>query len=904
MAKIYIEGKPYQVKDKKNLLEACLSLGFDLPYFCWHPAMGSVGACRQCAVKKFKDENDKTGKIVMACMEPVEDGARISIKDPEAVHFRSTIIEWLMTNHPHDCPICDEGGECHLQDMTVMTGHNYRRFRFNKRTYRNQNLGPFINHEMNRCIQCYRCVRFYRDYAGGRDFDYFASKNHVYFGRHEEGTLENEFSGNLVEVCPTGVFTDKTLKQHYTRKWDLTNAPSICHLCGLGCNIIASERYGGLRRILSRYNGAVNGYFLCDRGRFGYEFVNSEKRIRQVLQRDHRDKNLKTAEKDKVLKELGKLISGTKTIGIGSPRASLESNFTLKKMVGEENYFSGMSEREHQLLKKIITILKEGPARTPSLKEVESADVVLVLGEDVTNTAPMLALGIRQAVRIKPKENIEKLNIPSWQDAAVREAIQDEKGPLFIASPNATKLDEVASKTIRLNPDEIARFGYAIAHEIDSKSPAAKELPEEIGKQAKEIAGILKQARNPLVIAGTSYLNEAIVSAGANVAWALCDDKLTANLTFTVPDNNSLGVAMLGGKSLQEAFTRISSGKVDTLVILENDLYRKANKKTVDKALDKCKNVIALHYLENETSLKADFVIPAGSFAEADGTLVNNEGRAQRFYQVFPPKDDVQEAWRWLKDMMHAAGRKDIQALTNFDDFVSSMVKEMPVFAGIEKVAPPHDFRIAGQKIPRAPYRFSGRTAMTANINVSEPKPPEDPDSALSFTMEGYRGKPPSSIIPFFWSPGWNSAQSINKFQIEVGGHLHDGDPGVRLIEPKNNGKKSYFTEIPETPQPGKNEHLVIPMHHIFGSEELSIFTKGVLERAPRPYLAVHPETAGHLKLKEGKKIKLKLNDQEISLPVQFRTDLPENIVGVPTGLPEMPFLDMPGLGVISGGEK
>jgi NADH-quinone oxidoreductase subunit G len=134
VAKIYIEGKPYQVKDKKNLLEACLSLGFDLPYFCWHPAMGSVGACRQCAVKKFKDENDKTGKIVMACMEPVEDGARISIKDPEAVHFRSTIIEWLMTNHPHDCPICDEGGECHLQDMTVMTGHNYRRFRFNKRT--------------------------------------------------------------------------------------------------------------------------------------------------------------------------------------------------------------------------------------------------------------------------------------------------------------------------------------------------------------------------------------------------------------------------------------------------------------------------------------------------------------------------------------------------------------------------------------------------------------------------------------------------------------------------------------------------------------------------------------------------------------------------------------------------
>jgi NADH-quinone oxidoreductase subunit G len=165
--------------------------------------------------------------------------------------------------------------------MTVMTGHSYRRFRFRKRTYINQNLGPFVNHEMNRCIQCYRCVRFYRDYAGGRDLNVFSSHHHVYFGRHEDGVLENEFSGNLVEICPTGVFTDKTLMRHYTRKWDLQTAPSICVHCGLGCNTIPGERYGKLRRIHNRYNGEVNGYFLCDRGRYGYEFVNSSGRIRR-----------------------------------------------------------------------------------------------------------------------------------------------------------------------------------------------------------------------------------------------------------------------------------------------------------------------------------------------------------------------------------------------------------------------------------------------------------------------------------------------------------------------------------------------------------------------------------------------------------------------------------------------
>src|SRR5215468_4036907 len=149
MATIYVENQPYQTEDGQNLLHVCLSLGFNLPYFCWHPALGSEGAC-------------------------------VSIEDQEAKEFRANVIEWLMVNHPHDCPVCDEGGECHLQDMTVMTGHAYRRFRFKKRTYRNQYLGPFINHEMNRCIQCYRCVRFYRDYAGGRDLDVFAARNHVY----------------------------------------------------------------------------------------------------------------------------------------------------------------------------------------------------------------------------------------------------------------------------------------------------------------------------------------------------------------------------------------------------------------------------------------------------------------------------------------------------------------------------------------------------------------------------------------------------------------------------------------------------------------------------------------------------------------------------------------------------
>src|SRR5574338_1205950 len=314
MAKVFIDGKPYEIDSNDNMLHGALSLGFDLPYFCWHPAMGSVGACRQCAVKQFKDESDTRGRIVMACMTPAAEGTRISIHDPQAVEFRSSVIEWLMLNHPHDCPVCDEGSECHLQDMTVMTGHVYRRDRFNKRTHRNQYLGPFVNHEMNRCIQCYRCVRFYREYAGGRDFDVFAAHDHVYFGRHEDGVLESEFSGNLAEVCPTGVFTDKSLKHHYTRKWDLQTAPSVCVHCGLGCNKIPGERYGTLRQIRNRFNHEVNGYFLCDRGRYGYEFVNSEKQIREPLFRADDRSSLEASKPDSAIEKLMKFCSESSAV--------------------------------------------------------------------------------------------------------------------------------------------------------------------------------------------------------------------------------------------------------------------------------------------------------------------------------------------------------------------------------------------------------------------------------------------------------------------------------------------------------------------------------------------------------------------------------------------------------------
>ncbi|PSR52589.1 NADH-quinone oxidoreductase subunit G [Adhaeribacter arboris] len=896
MATIYIDNVPYEVKSDKNLLEACLTLGFNLPYFCWHPALGSVGACRQCAIKVFKDETDTKGRLVMSCMEPVRDNLRLSIDEPGAKEFRETVIEWLMTNHPHDCAVCDEGGSCHLQDMTVMTGHSYRRYQFKKRTYRNQYLGPFLNHEMNRCIQCYRCVRFYKDYAGGKDLDVFAAHNHVYFGRSEDGVLESEFSGNLAEVCPTGVFTDKTLKQHYTRKWDLTMAPSVCQHCSLGCNITAGERYGSLRQITNRYNGEVNGYFICDRGRFGYEFVNSASRVRKALVRTQLPE---AVTKEVALQQVTTALKSSRLMGFGSPRASLESNFALKTLVGADNFYQGVSDNEYDLTALTLKILKESPARTSSLKEVEKADAIFILGEDLTNTAPMLALAVRQAVRQQPLEQVNKANIPLWQDAAARELIQGETGPLFLSTITATKLDEVATATWPASPDAIARLGFAVAYFINSDSPPVMNLPEAELLLAQQIAEALKAARKPLIISGCSSGSEAVLKAAANIVSALYSQNTAAGMVLTVPECNSLGLAMMGGHRLESAMEAIQNGYSDSVIILENNLYRSTDKVTVDSFLKNAKQVVVLDHLHHATSDKAHILLPAGTFAEADGTLVNNEGRAQRFYQVYPTAEDIQESWRWLIQIGKTLHHPKLSGWENLDDITRAIQEDNSLFKGLESIGPPASFRIAGEKIAREPHRYSGRTAMNAHLNVSEPKPPEDPDSPLSFTMEGYRGQVPSPIIPFFWSPGWNSMQSVNKYQDEVGGHLRYGDPGIRLIEPKPETTPHYFTAVPEDFQPLSDHLFMVPLYHIFGSEELSILSPGIAQRAPNPYVALSPADAMDLGLQEGDSLSFTLDRQNYQLPVKLNNILTRGTAGLPKGLPGVPFTDLPTWAII-----
>ncbi|ALF59192.1 NADH-quinone oxidoreductase subunit NuoG [Psychrobacter urativorans] len=968
MAVIHIDGTTVEVDSADNLLQACLSLGIDVPYFCYHPALGSVGSCRQCAVKQYMTKEDMEagrGRLVMSCMVAPSNDMYISVTDDEAKAFRKSMVELLMTNHPHDCPTCEEGGHCHLQDMTYMSGHNTRRYRFTKRTHHNQELGPFIAHEMNRCIACYRCVRFYKDYAGGEDLGVYASNNRVYFGRDKDGQFESEFSGNLTEVCPTGVFTDKTHSERYNRKWDMQYAPSICHGCSAGCNISAGERYGELRRIENRYNGEVNRYFLCDRGRFGYGYVNREDRPTQALERIN-DKHVEI-NIDYALDETTRRLKDKKVIGIGSPRASLETNFALKNLVGFDNFSTGLNHQQQALVNKCIEVLSTEGIYNPGMTDIESHDAVLILGEDITQTSSRVALSVRQAAKNEALKMAAAVQTQAWLAEPVQRIAQGALSPVYIIDVTQTKLDNISKVSVVATPEDITTLGFKVADEIASLADDMAQIVAPNTEQsadtdpmqalAQQIAYDLITADKPLVVSGSSLSSIALIEAAAQITQALTqkrsaikateqhqveahnakvraaqqqaeaqpvDDQelaakpevsvnadtqdnverkpatplelkhennnyhVQAGIYLAVTDANSVGVCLLGGKSVEE----LLATDFDVVIVAENQLTDAIDGHKLTQLLAD-KTVIVLDHQLFDWHKNVDIVLPAASFAEADGTLVSAEGRAQRFFQVYDnsyyhPLSSIKEGWRWLHAVHSSLLGKDVD-WTQLDDVIDALIATHPKLAGIKNAAPDADYRITGLKIAREPRRYSGRTAMRAPISVHEPMQPKDLDTGLTFSMEGYSGtQTPSSMIPFAQSAGWNSPQAWNKYQTKVGGSLKNGDPGVRLFDQVARlAMRQYIapqvTSLTTTDiQQGQAK--LVPIYNIYASSMMASRSPVVAEQLPVASWHIGMDDAKEWGVSTGDYLAINIDKQQIVLPVQLVHYLAEGCIGYPVG--------------------
>ena len=618
MPTLTIDNRPVTVPDGTKVITAAEQLGIMIPRFCYHPALGSVGACRVCAVG-FKEGPIKG--VEMSCMVDAQEGMVVATDDPDAVDLRKHVIELLMLHHPHDCPVCDEGGHCLLQDMTISGGHGRRRYAGAKRTHLDQDLGPLVQHEMNRCIQCYRCSRFYQQFCGYRDLGVTGIGTRVYFGRSEPGTLESPFSGNLTDICPTGVYTDKP-SRFYGRRWDYERAPSVCIHCSLGCSLTVSARYRKAVRHEARFNAQVNGHFICDRGRYAYAYASQPERPRDALIAG-RPATLAQAA-TQMSERLAAIEKGTGPDGIalmGSARSSLETQALLARLHSEKGWRTPCFSADDAATRVVSSALNTlNATNTIALTEIEGADTVLLVGADPIGEAPMLALALRQAQRdgariitVDPRP----VTLPCAHDHI---AVSGDDLATAVAHLIIGALEP--SREIALDADQQDRFKTLKQETRDI--PAAAEL--------RAIGHALTTAWRPAFVCGTTVPGPDVPPLMGLLQALVQTSCMWSGLFFPLPGANTFGAHCLGGSDalFEPLLAAVEAGQVKALVVVENDLFSEyPDQQRLAAALESLELLVVMDCVPSAITARADIFLPTQTIYEAGGHYLNNEGRLQ-----------------------------------------------------------------------------------------------------------------------------------------------------------------------------------------------------------------------------------------------------------------------------------
>jgi len=609
----YVDDRAIPFSEGDTVIEAAHEAGIEIPHFCYHPALGGLGACRLCMVELQPGREGERPRTLAACMLKAQDGMRVSLGADKAVAARQSVIELVMTNHPHDCPVCDEAGECHLQDATIAVGPAYRRYEGTKRTFVNQNLGPLVWHDMDRCITCYRCVRFYQDYALGTDLGALGSRNRVYFGRAGDGPLESPFAGNLVEVCPTGVFTDKVFRRHFGRVWDLQTAPSVCPHCSVGCNTLPGARSGSLRRVTHRSNHRVNEWFICDRGRYGHRYSESPQRPlkARIDGREGELAEILAATADRLADAQGVVA------GLGSVREDMEGNAALRSLMAAMDGWYSAHASPH--LEAAISEAAAASELAPTLNEIAAADAVLVVG-DLTGHAPMMDLAVRQVAR------------------AGR--------PLILMHSVPAPLAVHATQALTLGPGELGGALTTLRRRAENPNARANAA-------LNAVSALLTEAQRPVVLGVAETLGAAGCRALARLAKAV-----GARCAFALPGANAFGTALLSRPGDGERVLHsVENGEVDTLIVLGSDPFGSDPGAARWRATrPKLKLLIVLDCIATETVRQADAFIPLAAVAERAGTFVNYGGLAQGYGKVFAREPALPDPYTAISDLGHMVG--------------------------------------------------------------------------------------------------------------------------------------------------------------------------------------------------------------------------------------------------------
>lgn len=640
MVSIEINGQQLQVPEGTMVIQAADDAGITIPRFCYHKKLSVAANCRMCLV-----EVEKVAKPLPACATPVSDGMRVFTRSPMALEAQESVMEFLLINHPLDCPICDQGGECDLQDLAVGYGKDISRFDEKKRVVADKSIGPLISTEMTRCIHCTRCVRFGQEIAGIMELGATGRGENMRIGTYVERSVNSEMSGNVIDLCPVGALTSKPYR--YTgRPWENTDNPSIApHDC-IGSNIDLDVLRNRVMRVVPRENEALNEMWLSDRDRFSYSGIYSEQRALrpQIKQGDewkevewetalaYALEGLKTVRNQKGAEQLGAL---------ASPSASLEEHYLLQKLMRGV----GTNNIDHRLRQQDFSdqdIAPLYPALGQAIADLQDLDAALLIGSWIRKDQPIAAHRLRKAA------------LRGASIMAVNALDYEFNFPLT---------ESLVSAPAEM-PANLAAIIKALLSLSGKTAPAGlASLLENVTVQDshREVAQHLFNADKASILMGNQAMSQpefATLRALANVV----ADLAGARLGYLSEGANTAGACLAGslphrglaGETVshpgKHAYAMIDEGLGAYVLLGVEPEYDCANSGRALAAMNGADFVVCLtSFVSDAMRDYADVILPISVFAETAGTFVNAEGKWQSYQGAVQPLEDARPAWKVLR---------------------------------------------------------------------------------------------------------------------------------------------------------------------------------------------------------------------------------------------------------------
>ncbi|MBK7493696.1 MAG: NADH-quinone oxidoreductase subunit G [Nitrosomonas sp.] len=681
MVNIEIDGKQVSVPKGSTIMDGAKQIGVYIPHFCYHKKLSIAANCRMCLVQV-----EKAPKPLPACATPVMDGMKVYTHSQQAVTAQKGVMEFLLINHPLDCPICDQGGECQLQDLAVGYGASGSRYTEAKRVVVNKNLGPLISTDMTRCIHCTRCVRFGQEIAGIMELGMAGRGEHSEILAFVGKTIDSELSGNVIDLCPVGALVSKPFR-YSARTWELSRRKSISPHCGLGSNLVVQVKQNRVMRVLPRDNEAINECWLSDKDRFSYEGLNSEDRLtRPMIKRegqwfecDWQEALEFTAHSLQTVKQR----HGAKSLAaLGSAHSTSEELYLLQKLIramGSGNIDHRLRQSDFRADKNMLGV----PWLGTSIADISQLKAALIIGSTLRKDHPLIAQRLRQAVK-----NGMKLNIvnPVDDDLLVKVAHKAIISPVSItrvlaeilkaaAEIKGTELtDELKQLVNSINIPSTAN-AFAIASSLIENVPAAIYLGN-ISQHHPDYSIIGLLADLIAQITGASYgvLGESANSVGAYLAGAI--PEISAISIAAKLNDTASG---LTAAQMLQSDDDLAKEKCKAFILMnvepEFDTY---DSYQALKTIQSSEFVVSLTAYKGNGKDYADVLLPITPFTETSGTYVNTEGKVQSFNGVVSPLGEARPAWKVLRVLAN------LLELEKFDYETAEQVREEIFPADVE----------------------------------------------------------------------------------------------------------------------------------------------------------------------------------------------------------------------------